>query len=182
MKKHYLLILSIFTVFAITSCSSDDDSGSNSNGTNVSSDSYLEIEGESYQLKAGAIEDFGEGFNNTFNFDITLINSDVTIINGDFTPSGDSFSGIYFELWSENSSDLAEGTYSYNDTENAFTYTIGEIFKDVSTETFSGEYFEISSGELEVNKNGNNYEFTFTGTTFDGDNISMYYNGSLINE
>ena len=71
-----------------------------------------------------------------------------------------SFSGIYFELWSENSSDLAEGTYSYNDTEDAFTYTIGEIFKDVSTETFSGEYFEISSGELEVNKNGNNYEFT----------------------
>ena len=180
MKKHYLLILSIFTVFAITSCSSDDDSGSNSNGTNASSDSYLEIEGDNYQLRSGVIEDYGEGSNETFNFDITLISTNVTSINGEFIPEGDSYTGIYFELWSDNSSDLAEGTYSYSNSEDGFTYTYSEIHKDISTDTFTGEYIDITSGELEVNKNGNNYEFTFTGTTFDGDDISMYYSGSLV--
>ena len=80
-----------------------------------------------------------------------MISTNVTSINGEFIPEGDSYTGIYFELWSDNSSDLAEGTYSYSNSEDGFTYTYSEIHKDISTDTFTGEYIDITSGELEVN-------------------------------
>ena len=178
MKKHYFLILSIFTVFALTSCSSDDDS--NSNDSNPSTDSVLEIDGESYQLRAGIIEDYGESFSeNSYNFDITLFDSELSLVDGEYLPENDNVTGIYFELWSESSSNLSSGTYTQDYSENPFTYTYGDVVIEYNMDTEEASYLEIASGDVVISRNGGNYEISFDGTATDGSEISLYYKGSL---
>ncbi|HIB38085.1 hypothetical protein [Mesonia sp.] len=179
MKKHYLLILSIFTVFAFTSCSNDDDS--NSNDSNASTDSVLEIDGENFQLKAGVIEEYGESFSGDgYNFDISLFNSEISLVNGDYLPEDDNITGIYFELWSESSSNLSSGTYTQDYSENPFTYTYGDVVIEYNMDTEQASYLEIVSGDVIISRNGSNYEINFDGTASNGSEISLYYKGTLM--
>ncbi|NRD19015.1 hypothetical protein HNV08_03065 [Winogradskyella eckloniae] len=165
-------IILVFTLSAMSfSCGSDDDGGSsNSNGVLIYGDTE-------YQLKAGIIEDYGEYYDGLYNFDISLATSEIIESDGVPVPEDNIFSGVYFELFTSNSSDLAEGTYAFGDNVEVNSYTYANLFIDSSIE--NNNAISINSGTFTVLENGSTYEFSFQGTSSDGTSFSGSYTGSL---
>ncbi len=175
MKKIFYLFFAVAMV--LSSCGNDDDGGSD-NGVK----GKMQIGSENYNLKSGTIENYGESDDGTtYNFDIELYSEDINSIDDESSLTGLNISSVYFELWSENSSNLADGTYTYDDNygQNAFTFTDSEITIDYSFFAEDGTYYEINSGEIEVSKNGSTYDITFEGTTSEGKDVSINYKGKL---
>jgi len=151
------------------SCDSDDDGGSSSgSGTLTYGDTEI-------QLKAGVIQDYGEYTDGVYNFDIVLIDSEITENDGYPYPVNDTFSGVYFELFTDNASDLEVGTYNFGSDE-AYSYEYGEVYIQTTIDEYG---FFIYSGSFTVLDNGSSYEIEFEGTTSDGTAFSGSYTGSL---
>ena len=178
MKKVYLVFLS-FTVALLTlSCSGDDDGDVVNNSSND-----VKVGDIEFELKAGVIEDFGSFNNDLYNFDITLISSDVDTSQSVPSPTEDIISGIYFELFSTNSDDLAVGEYSlvnYEDISNQ-TFEYADVFLDVdvSQDEVDGDISRLTSGNLTVISNAPVYEIEFSGVDSEGREISGNYKGML---
>ncbi|WP_299102539.1 hypothetical protein [uncultured Winogradskyella sp.] len=169
--KNLKQIILLLTVSVMSfSCGSDDDGNSNDNGV-------LIYGGTEYQLKAGMIQDYGEYYDGLYNFDIYLVTSDIVESDGEPIPEDSEFSGVYFELFTSNPSDLAEGTYAFGDNVEVNSYTYANLFIDSSIEDYNG--ISINSGTFTVLENGSTYEFSFQGTSTDGTSFSGSYTGSL---
>lgn len=152
------------------SCGSDDDGSS-------SSDNVLTFDGTEYQLKAGIIEDYGEYSDGVYNFDISLVSSEITILDDYASVEDDTFSGVYFELFTDNSEDLEPGTYSFGSNVVANSYTYADVYIDSTVDTYTG--YDIVSGTFTVLDDGSTYEFEFEGTVDGGAAFSGYYRGTL---
>ncbi|WP_178986207.1 hypothetical protein [Winogradskyella helgolandensis] len=174
MKNLKLLILLVSISLVSFSCGSDDDGdGGSSTGSGI-----LVYGDTEYQLKAGVIEDYG-GFEGIYNFDISLVDSRLEVVDGEAVPTNDTFSGVYFELFTSNSSDLEEGVYSFGNNVESGAYTYAEVIIDAAYDDFYDE-FEINSGSFTVLDDGSSYEFEFEGTVSNGTSFSGYYTGSLL--
>ena len=153
------------------SCGSDDDGGSSSNNV-------LIYDGTEFELKAGVIENYGDYYTDgVYNFDVSLLSSEITIGDDEITPNDDIISGVYFELFTDNSSDLEIGTYTFGSTYAVNTYDSAEIYINSTDGGYNG--FEVTSGSFTVLDNGSTYEFEFAGTAEGGESFSGYYRGSL---
>ncbi len=173
MKNLKLLILLVSISLVSFSCGSDDDNDSGSNsGSGVLVYGDTEI-----QLKAGTIENYGEYSNGLYNFDIVLISSEISNTSGEPEAVDETFSGVYFELFTNNAADLAEGTYSFGDIIEINSYTYANVIIDSTLDNFNE--FEINSGTFTVLDDGSSYEFEFEGTVSNGTSFSGYYEGSL---
>ncbi|REG89152.1 hypothetical protein [Winogradskyella sediminis] len=175
MKNLKLLFLLVSIGLVSFSCGNDDDGDGGSN-----TGSGVLIYGETeYQLKSGVIADYGEYFDGIYNFDISLVDSGLRTVNGETIPTNDTFSGVYFELYTSNSQDLEEGVYVFGNNTEAGTYTYAEVIIDA---TFDDDYnyFDINSGTFTVLDDGSSYEFEFEGTVSNGTSFSGYYTGSLV--
>ena len=180
MKNIYLMLLTVCVAISSISCDSDDD-----NGTEISDDSHLTIDGICYELESGLNYDYGVSYEGgSYNFDVTLTDTDViTSEDGEQIPEDTVFNTVYFELWSDNADDLSTGTYSYEGTadSDAFTYTNGEIEINYDIENGDADsYHEIIAGDVVISENGSTYEISFEGITEDGSQVSLFYRGSLI--
>ena len=146
------------------------------------SPNQITYKGESFELSKGIIESYGhfQG-EEAYNFDVLLLSSGFTVYEYNGEP--DSVSGIgnaiVMEFYSSDSSDIAVGRYDYNPLRAAFTFDYAEAAIDFNTETEEGTELEISGGSITIGKNGSNYEFSFSFDTYEGENISGYYQGSL---
>lgn len=187
MKNFKAMLLTSFVAIFIISCSSSDDDG---NDIEAGDGSYLIIDGISYELEDGVITHYAAYSNEeTHFFEISLFDTEIYDTGvGEFKiyDFEDSIiSGIYFELWSNDSDDVSTGTYTYENTNDysAFTYTYGEIAINFDTENESEENFEaIISGDVIISENGDTYEISFEGTTEEGKEVSAYYKGRLIKQ
>lgn len=175
MKNLKLLILLVSISLVSFSCGSDDDG----DGGSTSGSGVLVYGDTEYQLKSGVIEDYGEYSNGVYNFDISLVDSGLRVVDGETVPTNDTFSGVYFELFTSNSQDLVEGVYTFGNGIGAGTYGSAEVIIDAA---FEDDYdaFDINSGTFTVLDDGSSYEFEFEGTVSNGTSFSGYYTGSLV--
>jgi hypothetical protein len=178
MKKITVLVMfSLISMF--WSCKSDDDSSGGSSGSGI----VQVVDGVSLNLKSGTIEDYGEYSTGVYNFDIVLIDKNINNVNGQPVPDGNTFSGVYFELFTDNPNDLAEGVYTINDGFDYEANSIGwaELMTNVDIDNEeSGSYRDIISATFTVLDDGNSYEFEFEGVLQTGEVITGNYSGSLL--
>ncbi|WP_179339377.1 hypothetical protein [Winogradskyella ludwigii] len=175
MKNLKLLVLLVSMSLISFSCGSDDDGDG---GSSASSDSVLIFGDAEYQLESGTIEDYGEYSDGVYNFDIVLVTSDISTINGETEAVDDTYTGIYFELFTSNSGDLEEGVYTLGDNIEAGSFVYANIFVESSSDEYTS--FDIDSGTFTVLEDGSTYEFEFEGTVSNGTSFSGYYRGSLL--
>ncbi|MGS2725565.1 hypothetical protein ACU8DI_03070 [Psychroserpens sp. BH13MA-6] len=170
MKSLKLFVLLITVSMLSFSCGNDDDNQNSSSNKLIFGDTE-------YQLRAGVIEDYGAYSEGIYNFDIVLLNSEINNVDGEFQPVNETFSGVYFELFTDNSENLAEGTYTFGDNIDVGTYVYAEVFINTTVDNYSA--IDITSGTFTVLDNGTTYEFVFEGTVDGGASFSGYYKGSL---
>lgn len=154
MKKVFLALSLALTV-GFMSCSSDDDKGG------ASSESFLRVNGTDYDLKSGVIVDYGEEGEGIFNFDVSLYTENFNASNPLNPFGGNSYTEVYFELFTTNPSTLATGDYSFS---NSFGAANTFSFADVSLEC-SGSFFDVDCNE-ELNVNGGTFTVNSTGNRF----------------
>lgn len=172
MKKSYYLLFTLAII--LFSCGSDD--------LNNNVKGKMKIGGNKHNLKSGTIENWGESEDGElYSFDITLFSNKIKFLGDELMPTEQSISAVSFELWSENASTLAEGTYLYDSeqTQDAFTLSEAEIIINYNFSTEDGIYYNINSGEIEVFKNDELYEINFEGSSIEGESISIEYKGKL---
>lgn len=169
MKNLKLFILLLSVSLATFSCGSDDDSAA---------ENVLTFGDTEYQLKSGFITDYGEVEEGIYNFDVSILDIDIDITD---LESGEGleevFTGIYFELFTDNSENLEEGIYAFGTDIEANSYVYADIYMQTADDN---SYYTINSGTFTVLNNGTTYEFEFEGTTEDDVAFSGYYKGTLI--
>ena len=182
--KTFRIALMIVAALAITSCEKDDNkkggpSGGNGGGGGGSAGNHLTLDGKKTTLKAGVLEYYGtQDTVGLYNYDIALVSTNLVEKNGELEPADSNFTFIYFELFTKDSGvNLPIGTYTYSQTEKDFSLTYAEIGTDVDT-----IWHYIPSGTFKVVQNSPVYELSFSGTTFLGEAVSMYYKGNLYKE
>ncbi|WP_124979152.1 hypothetical protein [Nonlabens xiamenensis] len=162
MKIFKSFLLTAFVVVSLISCSSDDDGGSSSSATGSFS-----VDGSSYSLNKGVVLNYGEGPTGIYNFDISLFSNGVNLDEaGEASGMGDV---IYFELWTDQSSGLKEGTYSFSNSTEDFAITVLSYGLDCNSQTeMCATEAEGEDGTLSISRDGNRYTLTFSIVTPDG--------------
>jgi len=91
-------------------------------------------------------------------------------------------SGIVFEAFSGSQDKLDEGQYIFDSLSfetSTKTFQYSDAVFDYNTTTYVGTEVEMNAGTFTVKKSGNDYEITFSCTTYGGKTVSGYYKGSL---
>lgn len=188
MKTLFKSLMALMVVGALTTaCKKETKTGGT---TPPPSTSQLVLEGQSFTLDKGILENYGTdtSFYEGTNFDINLLTSDIKL-HYDSNGEIDSVSGngyvVYFETFSSGTNDLAPGTYTYNaNSLKEGTFDVGAIYQIINGEPDPNDdnVFEITSGNLEVSKTGSNYSLS---GTFNADQngvaktVKVNYNGAL---
>ncbi len=170
-----MFILLFFTSVTLMSCSTDDD-GEEENGSGNAN-----YDGTEINLDQGYIVDYGE-YEGLYNFDITLLSDDfeIDIANENIEGNGEM---VYFEMWTEQSSGLKNGTYTLSNGESDFGLTYAEFAMDFNPnedEEEGGSYLESTVAEVTVNKSGSTYTLDFELTFENGKSLTGRYVGNLI--
>jgi hypothetical protein len=175
LKVMIFALLAVSMLFA--ACKKDDDDESDQKN-------QMTIAGTEYDFSQGVIENYGTWSSvEAYNFDVTLLTSGFTIheINGEIDSISGIGSGIVFELFSSDSTDLAVGEYVY-DADASFTagtFNFAGAVVNYNPATEEGIEFDITEGTVTVSQNGETYELTIDCKT-DGDEVvTGYYKGSL---
>lgn len=147
---------------------------------------FLRVNGTDYDLKSGIIENYGEFEEGIFNFDISLFTEPIGNVNSD-NPFGDaSVSGVYFELFTTNESNIATGTYDFSSnfgSENTFTFAAvleNCLFSTDGDDVNCENEFAITGGTFTVNAVGNQFDLEFSASLMGGGSAEGKYVGSLI--
>lgn len=179
MKRIPYLLL-ILLVVLISACSDDDDN-SNIN----QQENFLKIGNQEYELKAGIIEDIGLYQDEIYSFDITLINANLISIGGEVIPDQQTITAILFELFTDSAEGLKIGQYDFVDFADigpqTFEYAV--FVENVNINSDIEEQIEnfIVSGTLNVLSVSPEYEFEFEGLDNQGQEVTFYYKGNLMN-
>jgi len=174
LKTLILALISISIVFA--GCKKDEENDAPKN--------QMTIDGTEYELSQGVIENYGvwqssEGYN----FDVTLLTSGITIhvVNDIIDSLSGIGSGVVFELYSYDSTNLASEIYDLDKDGNGTpgTFTYGSVAIDYNVGTQQGTEKEFTEGILNVARDGENFQLSFECKTEDGTTVTGYYDGVL---
>jgi len=97
-----------------------------------------------YSLNStGILEDYGENDNGSFDWDVELFGSEVN---------------VYLDLNTNSADGLVEGTYTYSNVREAFTFVDGEIeFNDESAS------YDLEESTIEIDVDGDTISIEFSG-------------------
>lgn len=155
--KNYFLAFAI--LFAITSCSSDDDDFVASECSELNTQATVNGDANYTLLSAQRLTSGG--------FDGTLFSFQLTAINSDCTLTKTLFINVEVE-------DEVNGTY---DVVDFFDSEINEAYGNFITQnltSMSTDSAEITSGSIEIISTGNNsFTFDFSGVLENGDSASF---------
>jgi hypothetical protein len=168
-----LLALSV----AFVSCEKDDEDELDKNeGV---------YDGENFELGSGILEYYGLWNEDpaTYNFDITLFSNDITFDSENYQFSGKG-TILYFEMFSSSESELLDGTYTFdpNESGDANTFDMGEIYTDFDMATETGTIKSFKSGTVEIEKSGSTYKIKIDGKDNTDKTITASYEGTLAYE
>lgn len=174
-KLSRMFILLLLTSVSFISCSEDDDGGEgNENGSGNAT-----YNGTKINFDKGFIVNYGE-YEGLYNFDITLLSDDfeIDIINEDLEGTGEI---IYFEMWTDQSTGLKNGTYTLSNGESDFGLSFAEFAVDFNpNDADEDDYLEATEAEITVNKSGSTYTLDFDLTLENGKSLTGRYVGNLI--
>lgn len=174
MKKLLLqLCVALLTVgILLTGCKKDEKKDKKN---------HLKIGGTEYNLSSGLMENYGFSSEGVFNVDLTLVSDGITLPATSSSNASGAGQVIYFEMFTTTNGDLDNGEYQYKNTSpypaGSFDYGDYSINLDIDNET--GLWIEITSGTVNVSKNGDVYEITFDCSNSAGEKIEGYYKGVL---
>jgi hypothetical protein len=133
-----------------------------------------------YDVSNGFISNYGKrGAFDATNFDIYLTSKAITNTGGDISGTGDA---IYLDFNSASATELASGTYTFDDLRNLNTFSNAIVYINCNFNTFTGGEYEIdanTTGSIIVNKTGSTYEISCSFTVDNGKEVDCYYKGSL---
>lgn len=177
MKKLSLFVLLLAVGVFFVSCDKNEDN-------NVEKKSELSFGDNVFDLSWGLIEYYGklETDDEAYNFDIMLLDSGLVFDETTEELKGKG-SGIYFETFSQSSTELSAGTYSLDTTSKVkkpFTFDYGSVaYKIDTSDEGIGDYVDVKSGTFKIEKSGDIYEVTIDCTGENGEKITGYYKGTL---
>ena len=155
-KLFYSVLLLALTAPTFQSCSSDDDNNSSS-----SNDNEISIDGTVYSISStGFLESFGENSDGSYDWDVELGSNDID---------------IYFDLNTNSENGLVEGTYTFSNTRQEFTFVDVEI----EVEDSEDESYSPQQGTIMIDINGDTTRLTFNFVAQDGTEIEGEWSGSL---
>lgn len=147
------------------------------------SDNYIKYNNQTYQIDKGVIENWGKGdFDEGYNIDLTLFSDGLTPveIGGMITSASGNGHVIYFEMFTNSSTQLDNGTYDYDWSYEAGTFDYGWILINYNGDLDDAEIDQdIEDGTVTINKSGDTYEITINCTDEDGKSVTGYYKGTL---
>lgn len=173
---NFRFILGLVCLLTLTfSCNDDDD--------DTFGPSQFTVNGVSYQLDRGFLEEFGSngtvGGQESWDFDVTLtssgINFDPNPNTGGFVGSG---SFIYLDLNTNSPDGLVSGTYNFSGQRNIFTLVDGTAAFDVDITAATGTGFGIIGGTVTINT-GNVVRIEFDLTTDTNQSLTGRFSGAL---
>ena len=175
--------MGILIGLTIQSCSSDDD---NQNGTSPTESNFT-INGTEYSITNGFILSAFDGTNNSLH-SIYLMNG--TILNNEWYGDACDFSNdltqaVIFNITSSSSSELAEGTCSYElmTTDPSLNHTTiaTNVVVENNCVTSSNDIDEdqINSGSLTIERLNDIYTLSFSFETTDIETVNGNYVGQL---
>lgn len=169
MKNGLFFLLASFAILAYTGCNKDDDDALRSE---------FVLNGTTYSLAKGFIEDYGANGNGSFDFDVTLTSSGVNYseAQGTFSGMGDF---VYLDLNSSLETGLVAGTYNFSSDRNAFTIVDGAIGTDYDLNLGTGEDFTVNGGSVEVELIGNETRFSWSLNISNGTIVTGDFQGIL---
>ncbi len=171
---NFRLILGLMCLLTLTfSCNDDDDDSFGA--------SQFTINGVSYELNQGFLEEFGSngtvGGQESWDFDVTLTSSGIT-----FDPNNVTFVGsgsfIYLDLNTNSPDGLVSGTYNFSGQRNVFTLVDGTAAFNVNIAAGTGNGFEITGGTVTINT-GNVVRIEFDLTTDTNQSVTGRFSGAL---
>ena len=164
-----ILLLSSFALFTL-SCSDDDDNDNNNNDPGMSINKIITPSGE-YEITGAVLEDYGDsetwhdGYNLDINFYTGTIEYDV-----DMGPSSGAGHVAYFEMFSSDAGELAEGDYTYDGNSDPYpvnTYSeSSEIIDVTDAANFEFTLLNDPQGTVNIERNGASYTFTYSSAGF----------------
>jgi hypothetical protein len=168
---------------AFSACKKDDDSNGNGTTPPPAKKNELVYDGVKSDIKSSVMIDYGNygGFN-AYNFDIFLSTKDLV-----WNAQAEDFAGIgdllYFELFTTDSTGLADGSYSQSNIDfgKPNTFETGFYIINFNTSNSSlDDMLEVNSGGLTSKRNGNEYEFVIDVTLDSGKKLTGYYKGTPV--
>ncbi len=163
------------------SCS---DKSNRATDVKVDGDSFFQYNGSTFELGTGFLIDYGTVSENSFNFDLILLGEGMQF---DFDNDTGSGTGpiLYFELFSESESTLASGRYTFSEvSENygqagTFSWAWMAQNVDLSDDDPDIEPNYFTGGTMDVERNGSNFEISFSGTMQSENQITGTFSGRL---
>jgi len=170
-------ILFIFTAVAFFGCNKKDDS--------TPDKGYFSLGSKTYPLLTGFLVNNGHsGTTSAYYYDLSLLTRDFYLyVSNDAI---DSIRGhgqmLHLNVYASDSLSLNPGVYTYDTAQlgNAGTFTNGTVFFNFYPVSLRYDSIrQITSGQITVLKNGNDYQLTFEGKDEKGQDWSGYYEGTL---
>ncbi|HJX71136.1 MAG TPA: hypothetical protein VJ346_04270 [Bacteroidales bacterium] len=170
-----ILTTVLFCLIILAGCKKDKDEDS--------SDNYIKYDGKMYPVDKGVLENFGDNDDGVYNLDLSLISDGITLIEsqGELTGATGTGNIIYFEMYTNSSTQLDNGNYEYNYlAEEPGTFDEGWIGINYDFDDEEGDIeLEIEDGTITVTKNGYVYEITISCTDDAAKSVTGYYKGTL---
>ena len=159
-----VLLMCSFALFTL-SCSDDDDN----NDQGMSVNKIITPSGE-YEITGAVLEDYGDaetwhdGYNLDINFYTGTIEYDV-----DMGPSSGAGHVAYFEMFSSDAGELAEGDYTYDGDGDYQVNTYSdssEIIDVTDAANFEFTLLNDPQGTVNIERNGASYTFNYSSGGF----------------
>jgi hypothetical protein len=163
-----LSIILLVLVASFSSCKKDEDA------VRENSFSY---NGENFSITNGFFKDYGANDAESADFDI-YFTSGITKDGSSLTGTGDI---VYLDLNSPNLDEIASGTYTWTDGARAAnTIVSGYVGMDYDYDLESGTNYDLVGGTVKISVSDSNYEIEYTLELTNGETVTGYYNGSLV--
>lgn len=162
----FIVLLSILTFSS--SCKKDDASPSN----------QFTLNGESFDLSQGFIEEYGDNGNDSYDFDVTLLSSGINY------SESQSFSGsgniLYLDLNTSSEDGLVSGKYNYANDRDVFTLVDAIIATDYDVINETGNEFEVIGGSVDLDVDGSEVTIDFDLTLSNNTSVTGRFKGPLL--
>ena len=157
-KLLYSILFVAVSLSTFQSCDKDDD---NNDGNNFNNE--ISIAGTISNLSATAsLESYGENTDGSFDWDVTL------------TGTASENVTIYFDLNTNSENGLVNGTYTYSDTREAFSYV------DIYVTTTNNQNYAPVEGTVVISSSGNNTSIVFNLVAQDDTVITGQWTGTFV--
>lgn len=135
------------------------------------------------ELTLGITEYYGslDGASTT-NFDLWIYSSGLNYTESlDFIRFSGIGSALSLQMYSPDDAELAVGTYTFdsNSSMNQFTFDAGKVYMDYNMLRETGTFFEITGGDIEVEKKNDKYTITLTLITDNSSQLKTVFKGEI---